>query len=143
MATNVLMPKMGYDMTEGKILRWIKNEGETVTKGEPVAEIQTEKVNIEIEAFEQESLALQRLEARVTRRNSTGEQVAELRFAQELPVAGVVGQYELVGDASPTEESEIILRQFQRSQFNAALIHYDASSSSAAWRLRAMVSYKA
>lgn len=51
MATNVLMPKMGYDMTEGKILRWIKNEGDAVTKGEPVAEIQTEKVNIEIEAF--------------------------------------------------------------------------------------------
>lgn len=52
MASNVLMPKMGYDMTEGKILRWMKNEGETVTKGEPIAEIQTEKVNIEIEAFD-------------------------------------------------------------------------------------------
>lgn len=51
MATNVLMPKMGYDMTEGKILRWIKQEGDPVTKGEPIAEIQTDKVNIEIEAF--------------------------------------------------------------------------------------------
>ncbi|HEY9855668.1 MAG TPA: dihydrolipoamide acetyltransferase family protein, partial [Stenomitos sp.] len=57
MATNVLMPKMGYDMTEGKILRWIKNEGDPVTKGEPVAEIQTEKVNIEIEAFDSGVLA--------------------------------------------------------------------------------------
>ena len=51
MATNVLMPKMGYDMTEGKILRWLKQEGEAVTKGEAIAEIQTDKVNIEIEAF--------------------------------------------------------------------------------------------
>lgn len=51
MATNVLMPKMGYDMTEGKILRWLKQEGDAVTKGEPIAEIQTDKVNIEIEAF--------------------------------------------------------------------------------------------
>ncbi len=57
MATNVLMPKMGYDMTEGKILRWIKNEGDAVNKGEPVAEIQTEKVNIEIEAFDSGVLA--------------------------------------------------------------------------------------
>lgn len=57
MASNVLMPKMGYDMTEGKILRWIKNEGDTVKKGEAVAEIQTEKVNIEIEAFDSGVLA--------------------------------------------------------------------------------------
>jgi len=45
------MPKMGDTMEEGKILRWIKQEGDTVTKGEPVAEIETDKVNIEIEAF--------------------------------------------------------------------------------------------
>src|SRR5665647_2983784 len=45
------MPRMGYDMVEGKIIRWIKKEGDQVTKGEPIAEIETEKVNIEIEAF--------------------------------------------------------------------------------------------
>lgn len=51
MASNVLMPKMGYDMEEGKILRWLKNEGDAVKKGEPIAEIETDKVAIEIEAF--------------------------------------------------------------------------------------------
>lgn len=51
MATNVTMPKMGYDMEEGKILRWLKNEGDAVVKGEPIAEIETDKVAIEIEAF--------------------------------------------------------------------------------------------
>ena len=45
------MPKMGDTMEEGKILRWIKHEGDTVKKGEPVAEVETDKVNIEIEAF--------------------------------------------------------------------------------------------
>ncbi|HEX9016403.1 MAG TPA: dihydrolipoamide acetyltransferase family protein [Chloroflexota bacterium] len=50
-ATNVLMPQMGYDMTQGKILRWIKHEGDQVQKGEVIAEIETDKVNIEIEAF--------------------------------------------------------------------------------------------
>jgi pyruvate dehydrogenase E2 component (dihydrolipoamide acetyltransferase) len=48
---NVEMPKMGDTMEEGKILRWIKQEGDPVKKGEPLAEVETDKVNIEIEAF--------------------------------------------------------------------------------------------
>ncbi len=47
----VEMPKMGDTMEEGKILRWLKKEGETVKKGEPIAEVETDKVNIEIESF--------------------------------------------------------------------------------------------
>jgi pyruvate dehydrogenase E2 component (dihydrolipoamide acetyltransferase) len=57
MASNVTMPKMGYDMEEGKILRWLKQEGDTVAKGEPVAEIETDKISIEIEAFDSGVLA--------------------------------------------------------------------------------------
>ena len=45
------MPKMGDTMEEGKILRWIKHEGDQVKKGESVAEVETDKVNIEIESF--------------------------------------------------------------------------------------------
>ncbi len=47
----VEMPKMGDSMEEGKILRWIKKEGDPVKKGEMLAEVETDKVNIEIEAF--------------------------------------------------------------------------------------------
>ena len=47
----VEMPKMGDSMEEGKILHWIKKEGEEVKKGEMLAEVETDKVNIEIEAF--------------------------------------------------------------------------------------------
>ena len=47
----VEMPKMGDTMEEGKILRWLKKEGEAVKKGESLAEVETDKVNIEIEAF--------------------------------------------------------------------------------------------
>ena len=47
----VEMPKMGDTMEEGKILRWLKHEGDTVKKGESLAEVETDKVNIEIEAF--------------------------------------------------------------------------------------------
>jgi pyruvate dehydrogenase E2 component (dihydrolipoamide acetyltransferase) len=47
----VEMPKMGDTMEEGKILHWLKTEGEQVKKGEMLAEVETDKVNIEIEAF--------------------------------------------------------------------------------------------
>ncbi len=47
----VEMPKMGDTMEEGKILRWLKKEGDAVKKGEPIAEVETDKVNIEIESF--------------------------------------------------------------------------------------------
>jgi pyruvate dehydrogenase E2 component (dihydrolipoamide acetyltransferase) len=47
----VEMPKMGDTMEEGKILRWIKKEGDPVTRGESLAEVETDKVNIEIESF--------------------------------------------------------------------------------------------
>jgi len=49
-ATSIVMPKMGYDMTEGRIARWLKREGETVRAGEAIAEIETDKVTIEMEA---------------------------------------------------------------------------------------------
>lgn len=47
----VEMPKMGDTMVEGKILQWLKHEGDPVKKGESLAEVETDKVNIEIEAF--------------------------------------------------------------------------------------------
>ncbi|HLF27359.1 MAG TPA: dihydrolipoamide acetyltransferase family protein [Anaerolineae bacterium] len=50
MATELTMPKMGFDMTEGKLAQWLKQVGEPVKRGEPIAEIETDKVNIEIEA---------------------------------------------------------------------------------------------
>ncbi|MDI3534611.1 MAG: hypothetical protein PWQ82_976 [Thermosediminibacterales bacterium] len=50
MATIVKMPKLGLTMTEGLITKWIKKEGEQVEKGEPLFEVQTDKVNLEEEA---------------------------------------------------------------------------------------------
>jgi pyruvate dehydrogenase E2 component (dihydrolipoamide acetyltransferase) len=50
MATEVIMPALGMAQETGKLLRWIKNEGDTVTKGEPLMEIETDKVTVEIEA---------------------------------------------------------------------------------------------
>ncbi len=52
MAKEIVMPKMGDEMTEGKIVNWLKREGATINKGEPLAEIETDKVTVEIEAPE-------------------------------------------------------------------------------------------
>ena len=52
MAKTLVMPQMGYDMDSGTLLRWLKQEGEQVERGEPIAEIETDKVNLEIESFD-------------------------------------------------------------------------------------------
>jgi pyruvate dehydrogenase E2 component (dihydrolipoamide acetyltransferase) len=49
-ATDIILPSLGFDMTEGKLVRWLKQEGERVEKGQAIAEIETEKANVEIES---------------------------------------------------------------------------------------------
>jgi pyruvate dehydrogenase E2 component (dihydrolipoamide acetyltransferase) len=51
MADIVSMPKLGFDMAEGKLVRWVKSEGESVQKGEVLAEIETDKATVEVEAM--------------------------------------------------------------------------------------------
>ncbi|MFQ3630697.1 dihydrolipoamide acetyltransferase family protein [Roseiflexus sp.] len=53
---DITMPKMGFDMQEGTIIRWLKKPGDEVRRGEPIAEIETDKVTIEIEAFDSGTL---------------------------------------------------------------------------------------
>ena len=50
MATELKMPQMGYDMEEGTVVRWLKEEGATVEKNEAVAEIETDKAVVEFES---------------------------------------------------------------------------------------------
>lgn len=51
MASRVLMPKGSDTMTEGKVLKWLKNEGEQVANGDPLVEIETDKVDMEVESM--------------------------------------------------------------------------------------------
>ena len=51
MATELTMPQMGYDMQEGTVVRWLKDEGSNVELGEPVAEIETDKAVVEFESY--------------------------------------------------------------------------------------------
>src|SRR5215218_1456520 len=51
------MPKMGDAMEEGTLLKWLKSEGEEVSEGDAIAEIETDKVTMELEAEDEGTLA--------------------------------------------------------------------------------------
>lgn len=50
MAQVIGMPKLGFDMAEGTLIRWVLSEGEKVTKGAVLAEIETDKATVEVES---------------------------------------------------------------------------------------------
>lgn len=47
----ITMPKLGFDMVEGKLVRWVKKPGDKVNKGEVLAEVETDKATVEVESF--------------------------------------------------------------------------------------------
>ncbi len=51
MAEMVNMPKLGFDMQEGLLIRWVKAVGDSVSEGDVVAEIETDKATVEVEAY--------------------------------------------------------------------------------------------
>ena len=50
MATEIKLPRLGQGMESGVIVRWLKAEGDTVTRGDPLYELDTDKVTQEVEA---------------------------------------------------------------------------------------------
>lgn len=50
MAVKVIMPQAGQDLETGIVRHWHKAEGDQVAKGEPIVQIETEKVNLDVEA---------------------------------------------------------------------------------------------
>ncbi len=79
------MPQMGFDMTEGTIAAWLKKEGDPVAKGEPIAEIETDKTTIQIESFS--SGVLRKILAQAGQKVPVG-QVIGIIAAPDEPIAG-------------------------------------------------------
>src|SRR6266536_946995 len=50
MPAEVIMPALGMAQDTGKVLRWLKQDGDPVAKGEPLLEVETDKVTVEIES---------------------------------------------------------------------------------------------
>ena len=52
MATNVLLPQWGMNMEDGLLVKWLVSEGDSVEKGQPLVEVETAKINSELESPE-------------------------------------------------------------------------------------------
>ena len=86
MPTDVIMPALGMAQETGKVLRWLKSEGDAVKQGVPIMEIETDKVTVDIEAPASGTLA--------------GLRVSE---GADVPVGGVVAVILAAGEEAPPE----------------------------------------
>ena len=57
MATNILMPALSPTMEQGRLAKWLKKEGDAVRSGDVLAEIETDKATMEVEAIDDGTLA--------------------------------------------------------------------------------------
>jgi pyruvate dehydrogenase E2 component (dihydrolipoamide acetyltransferase) len=86
MATDVIMPALGVAQDTGKILRWLRSEGEAVEKGTPLLEIETDKVTVDVESPASGTLG-------------------GIRFSEgaDVPVGNVVAVILAAGENAPPE----------------------------------------
>jgi pyruvate dehydrogenase E2 component (dihydrolipoamide acetyltransferase) len=92
MAETINMPKLGFDMAEGLLVRWVKQVGETINKGDVLAEIETDKATVEVESSAS-GVVLQHI----------AEQGAMVPVNAPIAIVGAAG--EKVDVASPVAES--------------------------------------
>jgi len=92
-ATNILMPALSPTMTEGTLARWLKKEGEAIKAGDVIAEIETDKATMEVEAVDEGVLG------RILVQDGTeGVKV-------NAPIAVLVGEGEAVPEAPAKAEA--------------------------------------
>lgn len=84
MAVDVLMPNLGFDTQSGRLLEWLRQPGDAVAKGEPIAIVESDKANVELEAVASGVLLEQRAQA--------GEEVA---------VGAVIGRIGAASERTP------------------------------------------
>lgn len=111
MAEFVVMPKLGFDMREGVLNNWLKEVGETVSEGEVIAEIESDKATLELEA-QVSGVLLKKLEepgaivpvgANLAIVGSEGEDISGMEEAGgEAPAAEAEPQQEAEAQAAPT-----------------------------------------
>src|SRR5690348_1941642 len=81
--SDIVMPRLSDSMTEGTVVRWLKQPGDTVARGEPIVEIETDKATITYES-DVEGILVQILvgEGQTV---SVGTQIAHVRDGAEAP----------------------------------------------------------
>ncbi len=97
MASKVIMPQGGQDLTTGRVVRWLKKEGDTVKKGEVICEVETEKAVFEVSA-PQDGLLLQ-----ITARD--GE---EVEILSTIGYVGNPGETTIFAEATPAADKPMV-----------------------------------
>jgi pyruvate dehydrogenase E2 component (dihydrolipoyllysine-residue acetyltransferase) len=110
MATDISLPRLGQGMEAGTIVRWLKSEGDTVEKGEPLYELDTDKVTQEVEADASgvllKILAGEGEEIEVGKRIAVIGEEGEEVSAHEEPAQPVAEDEQGEGSAGPAREEE-------------------------------------
>jgi pyruvate dehydrogenase E2 component (dihydrolipoamide acetyltransferase) len=73
------MPNLGHDIETGKIIKWVKQVGDDIQRGDVIAEVETEKVTLEVEAFDAGKLT--EIVQGVDSEAATGDVIAYLESA--------------------------------------------------------------
>ncbi len=82
MAAHVIMPALGMAQETGKVLRWLKSEGQAIVQGEPLLQIETDKITVELEAPASGTLA--RVSASAGETVPVGQVIAVISAPGEL-----------------------------------------------------------
>jgi dihydrolipoamide dehydrogenase len=120
MAEVIIMPKLGFNMSEGKLVQWHKREGERIQKGEALFTIETDKTNIEIEA--------------------TGDGVVRKLLIEEGEAVPVTLPIAVIGDAGENIEAvlaEALSKLGRKIEATGANKASDSADSSSVDRLKA------
>ncbi len=118
MATNILMPALSPTMEQGKLTKWLKKEGDAVRSGDVLAEIETDKATMEVEAIDDGTLA------KILVPDGTDN------VAVNTPIAVIAGEGEEVGAAASSllEEAKPASRRMGR-EAQAATSPFEAASA--------------
>jgi pyruvate dehydrogenase E2 component (dihydrolipoamide acetyltransferase) len=97
MVTEVIMPKMGQTMEKGKVIKWLKREGEEIRKGESLLEVETDKTTIEVEA-----------------RGTGILRKILVQEGEEAPIATIIGYIAKEGEVIPEEAQRKAVSQTEK-----------------------------
>lgn len=132
----VRMPKMGDGMEEGTINRWLKKEGDHIASGDSLAEVETDKANVEIPVYE--SGILTRIVVQVGQTVPVGEVIAHIgapTTGGNGATSGAVNSGDARG-ASSGEEAGAAARKPRRAEFRSPSGAPDDASAASAERIK-------
>src|SRR3979411_2592172 len=103
MATQVVMPKLSPTMEEGQLSRWLKKEGDKVSMGEPLAEIDTDKATMEMQALS--NGVLRKILVQEGESAPLGQPIAIVGEADE-DISALLGKSKAKASSIPTDKRE-------------------------------------